>query len=148
MSWKSRRAIAKGAALVAIGIVIARSHTEWPIEESWIELGIAAAGAAVAIDPLTRRRVEIRPTVRVTTERAKTDAGPAPRPVLHPDVQTVVDYPDVQTVVDDGPGRAFHTMADYRKWGDENLPRWPRWLGFAGGRKTGIRETRGRGSAT
>ena len=70
MSWKSRRAIAKGAALVAIGIVIARSHTEWPIDESWIELGIAAAGAAVAIDPLTRRRVEIRPTVRVTTERA------------------------------------------------------------------------------
>ena len=139
MPWNSRREIAKGAALVALGIVIARSRIEWPIDESWIGVGIAAVGAAVAIDPLTRRRVEIRPTVRVTTERAKTDAGPAPRSVLHPDVQTVVD---------DGPGRAFHTMADYRKWGYENLPRWPRWLGFGGGRKTGIRETRGRGSAT
>ena len=71
MFWKSRREIAKGAALVAIGIVITRSHTEWPIDESWIGLGIAAASAAVAIDPLTRRRVEIRPTVRVTrTARA------------------------------------------------------------------------------
>ncbi len=70
MSWKSRRAIAKGAALVAIGIVIARSHTEWPIDESSIGLGIAAAGAAVAIDPLTRCRVEIQPTVRVTQDHA------------------------------------------------------------------------------
>ena len=76
MSWKSRREIAKGAALVTIGIVIARSHNEWPIDESWIGLGIAAAGAAVAIDPLTWRRVEIRPTVRVTrtTRAADPDA--------------------------------------------------------------------------
>ena len=71
MFWRSRRAIAKGAALVAIGIVIARSHTEWPIDESWIGLGTAATWAAVVLDPLTWRRVEIRPTVRVTrTTRA------------------------------------------------------------------------------
>ena len=63
------------AALVAVGIVIARSHTEWPIDESWIGLGFAATSTAVAIDPLTRRRVEIRPTVRVirTTRTADPD---------------------------------------------------------------------------
>ena len=46
------------------------------IDESWIGLGIAATGAAVAIDPLTWRRVEIRPTVRVTrtTRTADPDA--------------------------------------------------------------------------
>ena len=98
MSWKSRRAIAKGAALVAIGIVIARSYTEWPMDESWIELGIAAVGAAVAIDPLTRRRVE---------RSGQPSGAPGPR-----ELQILtLGWWAIRPVLDDEPGRAFHTMA-------------------------------------
>ena len=43
----------------------------------------------------------------------------------HLDLSFIRTY---RPVLDDGPGRAFDTMADYRKWCDENLPRW---LGFS-----------------
>ena len=45
--------------------------------------------------------------------------------VQHLDLSFIRTY---RPVLDDGPGRALHTMADYRKWCDENLLRW---LGFS-----------------
>ena len=38
-----------------------------------------------------------------------------------------LDYAFIKTykpVMDDAPFRAFETMADYRKWCEENLPSW------------------------
>ncbi len=46
-------------------------------------------------------------------------------------LETRMRYGFVQTykpVLDDAPFRAFDTMEDYRRWCDENLPRW---LGYA-----------------
>ena len=53
-------------------------------------------------------------TIRPVTPPAR--CGPAD--LQHLDLSFIQTY---RPVLDDGPGRAFHTMADYRKWGNDNL---------------------------
>lgn len=46
---------------------------------------------------------------------------------LHRSLKDRWDYSFIQTykpVLDDEPYRAFDTLADYRRWCEENLPKW------------------------
>ena len=78
----------------------------WRTLRTWDRAG--RAGRVVARSYLTR------PAAPATPPPAR--CGPADLQNL--DLSFIRTY---RPMLDDGPGRALHTMADYRKWGDENL---------------------------
>ena len=69
---------------------------------------------AAAPGGLSRESYLTRPAAPATPPPAR--CGPADLQNL--DLSFIRTY---RPMLDDGPGRALHTMADYRKWGDENL---------------------------